>query len=62
MKILQEKTGKPSQRLVRITNMKILYQSVDVFQGPGKPTAGEYREAWPKAGQGHQYEYTVPIC
>ncbi len=55
--LLQEKTGKPGQRLVRVTNMNILYQSVDVFQGPGEPTAGEDREAWPKAGQGHQHEW-----
>ncbi len=56
--LLQEK---PGQRLVRVTNMNVLYQSVGVFQGPGEPTAGEDREAWPKAGQGHQHECTVLI-
>jgi hypothetical protein len=60
--LLQEKTGKPGQRLVRVTNMNVLNQSIDVFQGPGEPTAGEDREAWPKAGQGYQHECTVPIC
>ncbi len=62
MNLLQEMIGKPVQRLVRVTNMNLLYQSIGVFQGPGESTAGEDREAWPKAGQGYQHEWHRGRC